>query len=498
MFGKEKVSSREKRKIIESLEEVSGFDLPFIYSLLVETRSSGYLNIYEKNGSVSGISISQGDIVGVDAEDRTTYLGEMLIQSGYSLPEHVQSALAERTNQKIGSRLIRANQLSPHAFDLILTEQMNLRLSRTVTDQTIRINFAATDVEKTVPCSDSDLLQYYLHDWIASKITVSWLKSLFMMWAGNSILLSPNFKDDHPSLEMGLAKALPGLMDRIHKGTTLNELLVEKSYPEAAVYKGLHFLLSRGLILFGAKAAFRSDAEQQAALRRIWTDIQGKNPFEVVDLVGPENLQGENLAALLGPQPADPNSATASLWTNLKTKIDEAGKKAMDRGSREKFKEDAANRDAENKMVAARKLEEARTALGLSQYAKAMEALAGLQKSFPQLDHLHILIAWAKIGLYEPKKAGGPTLKEIEFELVQVPAEERYDAHYPFVLGLFHRAKGDIMGAKKSLERAIALNSSLIAARRELSVIEAQLKREKDIFGSVDLKGMVAGLFKRR
>jgi DNA-binding NtrC family response regulator len=46
IFSKEKVSAREKRKLIESLDEVNGFDLPFIYSLLVETKSSGYLNIY--------------------------------------------------------------------------------------------------------------------------------------------------------------------------------------------------------------------------------------------------------------------------------------------------------------------------------------------------------------------------------------------------------------------------------------------------------------------
>lgn len=497
MFSKEKVSTREKRKIIESLETVSGFDLPFIYSLLVETGSSGYLNIYEKNGSVSGISISGGCIVGVDVEDKTTYLGEMLIQSGYVRPEDVAAAIAGKSNQKLGTRLINANQLSPHAFDLILTEQMNIRLSRTIQDGEIRINFAATDLEKSSPNIDSELLLYYLHDWIASKIPLTWLKSLYMMWAGHVIQLTPVFKEDHPALEMGLVKALPGFADKLRAGTTLNRLLEEKIYNEAAVYKGLHFLLTRGLIIYGSKAGFRSDTEQQAALRKIWNDIQGKNPFEIVDLLGLENIQAEALENLLGPKPVDMNGATSTLWQNLRTKLEEAARKAVDSQSRQQFKQSEAGKEAEAKLRGAQKVEEARQALALNQYAKALDLLQSLQKAGAATESLHILLAWAKIGLIDPSKKA-TLLKEIEFELVQVPAEDRYDAHYSFVLGLFHRAKGDLLGAKKYIERAIALNSSLMAARREMSAIEAQLKKEKDIFASMDLKGLVGGLFKRK
>ncbi|MBX2986915.1 MAG: response regulator [Bdellovibrionaceae bacterium] len=497
IFAKEKVSQREKRKIIESLEEVSGFDLPFIYSLLVETDSSGYLNIYEKNGSVSGISFSQGQIVGVDVEDRTTYLGEMLIQSGYALPHHVQEALAERTNQKIGLRLLRANQLSPHAFDLILMEQMNIRLSRTISDQTIRINFAAADVEASQPSIDSDRLQYYLHDWIASKVTTGWLKSLYMLWAGNVITVSPAFREDHPVLEMALVKTLHGFLSRIRQGVTLTQLLEDKQNPEAAIYKGLHLLLSKGLIMFGPKSAFKTDIEQHAALRKIWSDVQGKTPIQIIDFLGPENLDEMGLASLLGPQPKDASSPTMTLWKNLRVKLTEAYQVSLDSGFREKSYTEAVGKEAESKLQASKRMEEARQKLAIGQFSVAAELLHEVQRTHPQLEHLHILMAWAKVGQSEGGKKTN-LLKEVEFELVQVPAEERYDAHYPLVMGLFQRAKGDTMGAKKQLERAIAMNPSLIPARRELSTIESQLKKEKDIFANVDLKGFVGGLFKRR
>jgi hypothetical protein len=72
----------------------------------------------------------------------------MLIQSGYVLPENVQRVLADKSsNQKIGYRLIQGNLISPHAFDLILAEQMNVRLSRGISEQIVKINFAATEVK---------------------------------------------------------------------------------------------------------------------------------------------------------------------------------------------------------------------------------------------------------------------------------------------------------------------------------------------------------------
>ncbi|MFN8945735.1 MAG: response regulator, partial [Pseudobdellovibrionaceae bacterium] len=133
IFSKDKVSAREKRKLIESLDEVNGFDLPFVYSLLVETKSSGYLNIYGQNGAVSGITFSQGKIIAVDIDDQRTFLGEMLIQQGYILAEDLKEALRDKANnRKLGEKLIELNMMSPHALDIVLREQMNIRLSRTV------------------------------------------------------------------------------------------------------------------------------------------------------------------------------------------------------------------------------------------------------------------------------------------------------------------------------------------------------------------------------
>lgn len=86
-------------------------------------------------------------------------------------------------------------------------------------------------------------------------------------------------------------------------------------------------------------------------------------------------------------------------------------------------------------------------------------------------------------------------IKEIELDLMQVPPDERYDALYPFVLGLFLKAQSDHVGARKSFQKAIALDGSFLMARRELGTLEAAAKPQKQDIFTMDLKQVVSGFF---
>ncbi|MFM6928547.1 MAG: response regulator [Bdellovibrio sp.] len=507
MFANPKVTNRQKRKVIESIEEVSGFDLPFLYSLLCETKSSGYLNIYNSDGSVSGISFCNGNIVGVDVDDKTTFLGEMLIQSGYSTPADVQVALRDKNNRRIGNYLIQNNQLSPHAFDLILMEQMNIRLVRTIVDEKIRVNFASAEVEMTNPSIDADALSYYLHDWIASKLSLSFLKPLYLMWAGNVIAKSPTFVEDHTALSMSMVKTLDRFMDHINGETTLNQLLDVKGYNEVAVYKAIHFLLTKGLIVFAQKMAFDSPQAQLKALKKIWADLEGKNGFEIVAYMesggmGSGTLESvlEEFKTLLGPEPDDAKSEVYALWHRINKDADDAVIVAQDSNKADQFRQAAQRSDAENKLKAASLMEEARKALQFNQFAKAVTQTGEVAKLNPQQAHLHLLSSWAKLGTAASGDATrrAAIIKDVELELMQVPADERYETLYPFVMGLLQKTKGDAVGARKSLEKAIAMDSTFIPARRELSMLmTANASKKQDVF-TMDLKQVVAGFFKKK
>ncbi len=500
MFGSQKVTPRQKRKVIESIEQVSGFDLPFIYSLLVETKSSGYLNIYNEDGSVSGISFSNGNIVGVDVDDRLTFLGEMLIQSGYANPNDVQSALRDKNNRRIGNYLIQNNQISPHAFDLILMEQMNIRLARTIVEQKVRINFANAEVEMTSPSIDSDTLLVYLHDWIASKLSVNWLKSLYRIWAGNIIVKTPAFKASQ-TLEMSLVKNLDGIMLKLDNQMTLNQLLDVKGYNEVAVYKAIHFLLTRGAIVFAEKKAFASEHEQLQALKKIWADLSGKNTFEVLTYMEmvelteePATRAFEEFLTLLGNEPKDPSSEVHNLWTAIRKLATEAAR-SNDTQRVNQHKQEAKKTEAEAKLRASALFEEVKKHLMMNQFSPAGEKMAEIAKLFPEMPQYHLYSSWQKLGSLDPAKKVF-IIKEVELELVQVPPDERYDAIFPFVIGLFSKAKGDMVTARKSFEKSLALDASFMPARRELSVLSLSSKKQ-DVF-NMDLKDMVSGFFKRK
>ncbi|MEN0058315.1 MAG: response regulator [Bdellovibrio sp.] len=501
IFANPAVTQRQKRKLIESVEEVSGFDLPFLYSLLVETKSSGYLNIYGADGSVSGISFCNGNIVGVDVDDKTTFLGEMLIQSGYSTPQDVQNALRDKNNRRIGNYLIQNNQLSPHAFDIILMEQMNIRLVRTIVDQKIRVNFASAEVEMSNHCIDADTLSYFLHDWIASKISVSWLKSLYVMWSGNVIVKGPAYREDHPALSMSLIKALDSLPLKLNNQMNLTQLLDVKGYSEVAVYKAIHFLLTKGLIVFAQRAAFTSPQEQLKVLRKIWAELEGKNGYEVVAYMemgtGGDSLETvlKEFLALIGEAPQDKASEVFNIWSKIKKAAEDAVTTAQDASKIDKFRQETQKSEAEAKLRATTLMEEVKKDLQFNHFAKALQNIAEVAKLNPQMQQLHLYSSWAKLGSVDPARKPF-ILKEVELEIMQVPPDERYDALFPFVMGLFQRTKGDVVAARKSFEKSIALDSSFIPARREMSLLTMQNKKQ-DVF-NMDLKQVVAGFFKKK
>lgn len=503
IFSKDMVSTREKRKLIESMEEVSAYDLPFIYSLLTETKSSGYLNIYFSDGSVSGIAFSNGCIVAVDVEDKATFLGELLIQSGFVSPEDIQKALQSKNNQRLGQRLISSNLMSPHALDLTMIEQMNVRLSKTISEKTVKLNFSASEVELTQPNIDSELLLNYLHDWIASKLPTNWLKNLYVMWAGHQIIPSANFKADHPCLQFSVIQSLDGLHERLTKRTTLSELLAIPEYNQSALYKALHFLVTKGLIYFSKNISFENSDEHFEYLSRLKAQILNKSDFEMLEALGLTQYNDAKSAAseienLLGQEPFKKDSKNYGIWNELYNKISTAIN-SLNPEAKIQLKKDIEKNEAENRIKANQLLDESKKELMLSQFQSALVKLKEVGKLSGTLFQYNIYIAWARLGMNMQKKDKG-VIKEIEFDLMQIPADERYDYLYPYVMGLYYKATNDYLNAKKSFDKALAMDNTFLAAKRELSLIEQMIKknRKNDNLFTMDLKDVVTVLFKKK
>ncbi|MBL7670365.1 MAG: response regulator [Bdellovibrionaceae bacterium] len=505
IFSKEKVSVREKKALIDSLEDVSGYDLPLIYSLLCETKSTGYLNIYYPDGGISGVTFCSGSICSVDIEDKTTSIGHMLIQSGYITDEDLQTGLNDKSKKRLGVRLVQGNLLSPHAVDLIMTEQMNVRLSRTITSDRLKINFAVTENELTEPSIDSNQLLRYLHDWVASKIPVNWLKSLYLKWLGSKIILNSSLRSDHPAFQMSLLHALDGFEERLRQGTSLGQILSVPGYQETAVFKGIHFLLLRGLIYLSSKTEFKDEAEQLICLKAIKAQVNGKSRSDILTLLGTweggdSQVNIQETIASLGPKPTGAQTEVGRLWIELQGLFEGTGKsgekpEGLQAGKLPGKRVNLPKVDpAEALLKANQYIEQVKKELSFSQFEKAAASLQMALSLVPDLFQSHLYHAWIKLGSLGSKSEKFK-IKEIELDLMQVPPDERYDALYPFVLGLFLKAQGDHVGAKKSFQKAIALDGAFLMARRELGTLEAAAKPQKQDIFTMDLKQVVSGFF---
>ncbi|MBC7371468.1 MAG: response regulator, partial [Bdellovibrionaceae bacterium] len=360
------------------------------------------------------------------------------------------------------------------------------------------------DIEMIDPCIDSDSLSYFLHDWIASKLSATWLKAGHMMWINFRIAHSGTYKDDHPALKMSLVSSLEGFTSHIDRGITLAELLAVPGYNEAAVHKAVHFLLTKGMIVFTKSQTVVNPVEQLKTLKKIHAEIQNKNHLQVVEYFGlghetvttVSNMVDEFLP-MLGDQPKDVKAEAFKLWTALRTRVTEACTSFLDVGQRQVAKQSLLKSDAEKKLKAVSLMEDAKQALQLNQYSKAAALMKQVGELHPEIAQYHLYSAWAKIGNMDIATMA-KSLKDIDFDLMQVPPDEKYDAVYPFVTGLLQKTRGDLAGARKSFEKCLAMNSGMIVARRELNQLSSGTRRKNDDILSMDLKKMVSGFFKKK
>lgn len=502
LFSRSKVGAREKRKAIEALDEIHAFDLPYLYSLLAETKSSGHLNIVNDDGEVSGISFSQGNIVAVDITDRETYLGKILIEGGFITPEDLDSVLSVMSPKRLGERLINENLLSPHAFQIALANQMSIRLSRSIVDASAKINFVSTEVELTTPHIDKEHLTIFIHDWIASKISSDWLKTFYMQWSDHSLEKSAMFSIESSVLRLPLISSFPGIVEFLTSGKKLSSLLDEHKFPEDTTLKALHLLLTKGQVIFSHKTAFASDEERLTFLKKIWSRFEGKNKLEIIDITtqitgfhdsAPESIISE-FQRMLGAEPSVEQEEILFYYKKIMDTIAQALQFAKV-GNREKLKEEIAKSEIEMKIKAASLFEEAKEDLQKSLYSKALVNLQKAASIDPKIERIKLYLAWAKLGVNTKEQNKQAVLKEVEMDLLQVAPEDKFDAIYSFVLGLFYKNKGDFGMARKSLEKSINLDNSFIVARRELNMLmNSQAAKNQ----SKDLKDIVTGFFKRR
>lgn len=498
LLAKSKVTHREKKKAIEALEEIHGFDLLFIYSLLSESQATGHLNMTTVNGDVQGVSFAQGKIVSVDILDQETQIGKLLLESGHLLPEDLEVVLKSSGGKKLGQKLIDAQMISPHAFNIALANQMSIRLSRTIADTFLKVNFVSTELELTSPHLDRTILSQYFHDWLNSKVTTDWLKNHFVQFSQNRLVPVATLEDSHDVFSFQLFQKIPNFLKHLKESTSVDHLLSKASDLEASYLRALHLLLIKGLVGLDEIRVHRSKEELKILLNKIEESLNKTSPEQMI----------HSLSQLLGVTAQEPRELLQEFKKNFEQveqgtslELKPQYQRVLNQLESSQLREmtntqDLARFELERRMKAGSLFEEAKTFLQRSDYKKAKALLTQVRELDPQADKVVLYLIWSELGQMEGTRARAEAIGRVDVMMLEIPPEDKFDSLYHFVVGLVGKVKGNLPVARKSFEKALAMDSSFLPARRELSVLNSAPGKADVLHG--DLTSLIGSFFKKK
>ncbi len=498
--------AREVLKAIDSTETIHSFDLPIVYGLLVSSGAAGHLNVVEAGGDVYGITLQPKKIVNVDANHSKSYLGSLLVEKGFCTREMVDKIVAEPGNKKLGQRLVESNYISPHAILEVMADQLVIRLSKTIYDTSVSINFSAASDIKDGPGIDEESFNVLLHDWIMSKIPFPWLKAFYVTWMDQEIIKGPCYDQLPAAASAPVFRRLPGFDKIVVSGKTIDRLLTDSEYNEHSYFVALHYLAIRRIICFGVREENVNYDNVRNRLTRVRKEMEGKNYFEILN-VSRNARDAEiktayyELAKTFHPDkiaktaPKDVEDLNRVIFADIAT----AFNTIKDPQNRSNYLRELEQGRADEMLKAESIFEKGKALLKAGQSVAALDHFNEVLKTKFVKTELTLYRIWAQLRISETSKKS-LKIRDIEAALDQIPPEDRHDALYHFVKGLFNRYIGSLEVAKSCFERSIAIDPQSIEARRELNVI--RLKHSSDAktvdILRADLKDVVGLLFKKK
>lgn len=504
-MAKADVSPKDRVRAVDEAEMVHGFDLPWIYSLLMHPSVTGHLNIITADGEVCGVAFADGQIVQVFQNDAKSYFGVLLVEYGYVSQAELDMALSKSTKgKKLGQVLIEENLLSPHAIDIVMADQQGLRLSRTIADTSVKVNFIETDDMKINVITDRAAFCELLNDWLISKLTLDWLKSYYTPWMRHSLLKGGDWSATHRALSLPVVLRVPDFLPTLLQSDCLESALHKMGDNEEHFFRALHALVINRVLQFGAQVSKTDYDAARARLTKLNERLEAQNHFERLG-VSQKAKDSEirrayhELAKVLHPDKLglDAPGDVRDLAKKTFEKISVAHSVLSDKVKKDHYVMELERGRADAILEAEQLGEQARNLLSKGEIRNAREMLERAVLLAPPTSEIRLLLMWAKL-----KSAGAERdsrlLSAIKDELAQIPPEDRHHATFYLVRGLHLKAIGDLMSARRNFEQVVSLQPDSIDARRELNLIQTKTAPKPVNILSGDLKDVVGLLFKKK
>lgn len=498
--------TRERAKAIENLDQVKGFDFPFVLSFILESRMSGHLNIVNDSGEIFGVSINKGAISEVDSADSQSSSVLSLINNGFLAQEDWEAFQNSGAAKRFPlERLIEEGFVSPHAVSVARRDQIISDFRAICVSASLQLNFvpqeeAADDSKQVV--SISDLLPVFMES-IKEFFPIDYLEAFY-----ESVLESPLQISEESSPVAGSIFANPmfasvaNVLNGIEKNETLSAVMARYPDKKELVLECVHLLILSGVAAFTDLNAAKNLSATFDRYTKLWGELKGRTPDKVFEYFGANISNVDHINAIFEeftrsnnpdqlPADASPElrelcRKCADLVKNAHAVMTDKDKRLAMFAAQKAHKEERAKRS--NKLTA-----EGLDFLRKGQFKQAIAKLKEAEEA--QATTLQFLISvWAEI------KAGGASkvrLQELNLMLDRLPVDDRKSPYYFMALGLVKKGLGD-SAANVYFEKVLQIDNLFVEARRELNALNGAPKKEKlDIFTG-DITEIVSALFKRK
>ncbi len=498
-------SPTEKLDAIQKTTHTHGFQLPKIISFLMAPTVKGVLTLKLAAKKHSSIYFFDGSIVRIDVNDPKSFFGALLIDKNYCTTEQLEQVLLQKNSKRLGERLVDSNLISPHVIDLINTEQLALRLSSLIQNTTYEFSFEETTTKETGIRIERDVLLRFCSDWLLSKLTTDWLKSYYLPLLDKRIVRGAHYSDLSQIYGLYPLSQAPRFAQNAIGNFSMEQIFSKNKWDDDIVFKCIHMLVLSEFISFDKAANLKDERSHTMRLQKIKKDMENQNLFEILGLDTTARFKEikksyYELSKIFHPDKVSANAAPEikELTSFIFAKISKAYEVLCNDTTKSNYLKELEHGEAEKILESESLFEEGKSMLTSNQAFKALALFSQAIKLRPPTSEIRLYFLWAKI--LSPVEGNiKEHLLSIETDLNRIPPEDRHNATYYFVKGLYFKQIGDFEQSVRNLKHANSLVPNFKEARRELNVVELHLKKNRPVdLLKADLKDVVGLLFKKK
>ena len=458
--------------------KLHGLELPLFLTSAVECQFSGFVELESKDNDIKGkIYLHEGHIFTVESNDKKSLFGHLLVEHGFMTKDEVEKNIKNDQNKPLGQQLVESNFLSPHSIHIIMTKQMEARISYLIQNVTYSVNLKTEEyLPSDISISQEDFYPI-LSKWITTRLNSEWLQSHLSSLSNHSIVdvqPSPQNKDNPILNELKNLSQTEGPFSK-----ALESL---KGHEVESQHELYSIILSRNIHLKPSEIKKQKYDLQIKRLKELITLFKDQNYYErlQVNQSTPKeemNDQYFKMVQLLNHKgaPQDAPRELFELSRQLISLLDEAQQTLTHEGLRAQYNGTLADKNPATKGT---DLNLGYIALMAGKYEKAFDIFKNMPPTSDNREQWAIYSLWAEVkSNNHPDETFGKRMKK-SIGQIPIPYDPKRNAHYHFVKGLCHKANKEYHRAKECFEHTQMIDPNLPALQRELRRIHVLIKEE--------------------